>query len=260
MSDEAFNLDQSIAIVGGRSPMVSGSYHFTAVEVVPTSFDMRVGSSFTPMKILARINQEPPKPVALHIRASAENSPFDFDGMANFPDLGGAGAIGFVLVIDYGDLSGRHRVCADFRSGTYELPAITFAQVGVLAWSQTGTLGFGIDAAATLSTSPVSKPKALTYTGAGLVAAAASVTVPVPYYAEWVDIWANGWAGGIGAASAPNLRGAEVGLYRDYTTGLFVPPWGPIALAGDALDTDVFTLENAGAAEVRCFAQFFLEL
>lgn len=257
--DSDFNIDESIG-TGRRSPMESGTESYANGDAVPTAFDMRDASTYQPMKLLARIELPTPRTVSLHVRANADNSPFDFDGMAQFPVLGGSGAIGTVLIVDYGDMAGRHRVVADLRSGTYVLPAITFAQVNVLTWAETGTLNFGFQASATLSRSQPTNPKPFTYTGAGLIEAAGQRFVPVPYYAQWVDIWANGWAGGIGAANAPILRGIELGLYRDYTTGLFVPPWGPVSLSGDSLDTDSVNIDNAGAAEVRVYCQFYLEL
>lgn len=258
--DGQFVIDPNIG-VAQRSAQESGLATYANGSAVPTSFNLRVGADYQPMKLLARLDQKEPQTVSLHVRASVDSEPFDFDGMAQFPDLGGVDAIGLVLVIDYGDMTGRHRVVADLRSGTYQLPSITFAQVYALAWAQAGTLNFGFQAAAALSRGTVpNNPKPLTYTGAGTVTAGGSVLVPIPYYAEAADIWANGWAGGIGAPNAPVLRAAEVGLYRDYTTGLFVPPWGPYSLSGDALDTDALTLENGGAADVRCFCQFYLGL
>lgn len=255
-----FNIDESIG-TGRRSAMESGSVEYANGEAVQTSFDMRDASTYQPMKLLARMELREPRSVSLHVRASGPpQSTFDFDGMAQLPVLGGTDAIGVVLIIDYGDLTGRHRVVADLRSGTYVLPAITFAQVYALAWAEAGALNFGFSIAATLSRGQPTNPKPFTYTGAGLIEAAGTRFVPVPYYAQWVDIWANGWSGGIGDATAPILRAAAVGLYRDYSSGLFVPPWGPVSLSGDALDTDAFIIENAGAAEVRVYCQFYLEL
>lgn len=258
--DGLFQLDAGVA-TGDRSPQESGTTQWQLNEAVPTSFDLRDASQYQPKRLLARLAQGKPQNVSLHIRAAGPaDSPFDFDAMANFPVLGGADAIGVVLIIDYGDMSGNHRVVADCRSGTYLLPAITFAQVYALTWAEPGTINFAFSVSAALSRATPSNPKKLSYTGAGLIEASGSRFVPVPYYAQWVDIWANGWAGGIGAADAPNLLASEVGLYRDYTSGLFVPPFGPISLSGDALDNDALTLENAGPTEVRCFCQFYLEL
>lgn len=264
MSDDddegVFNLDRSLA-TNRRSPQESGQAQWANGEAVPSSFDIRDASAYQPMRLLARIEHGKPENVALHIRAAGPaDSPFDFDAMANFPVLGGTGAIGVALIIDYGDLSGNHRVVVDCRSGTYLLPAITFAQVYVLTWAEAGTINFAFAVAAALSRATPPNPKKFTYTGAGLIEAAGSRFVPVPYYAQWVDIWANGWTGGIGAADAPILRAELMGVYRDYTSGLFVPPFGPVSLSGDALDTDAFLLENAGPAEVRCYAQFYIEL
>lgn len=257
--DGAFNIDESIG-AGRRSPAESGLIQYALGSVVPTSFDFRNGASFTPMKLLARIEQNKPETLTLHVRTNTFGSPFDFEGMAQEPTLATvAGQTGLVLIVDYGDLTGRHRLVADLRSGSFQLPALTFAQVYALMWDPGGVATFGFQAAATFSRAQVSQPKPFTYTAAGELAAAGSALIQIPYYAQYVDIWANGWAGGIGAATAPILRAPEVGLYRDYTTGLFVPPWGPISLSGDSLDTDVFTVENAGAAAVRVFTQFYIE-
>ena len=166
---------------------------------------------------------------------------------------------GLVLVVDYGDLTGQHRLAADCRSGTYRLPACTFAQVYALQYNTLTGTAFAATVSATLSRALDPFPKMFTYTASGDIAAAASVTVPVPAYAQYNDLWANGWVGGIGAANAPILRAEKLGLYRDYTTGLFVPPWGPSSYAGDSATTDTVTIENAGPALVRVFAQFYLE-
>lgn len=239
--------------------MEAGTIEWRTGDVLPTTFNFRVGANYQPAKLLARLDQPNPSNVTLHLRAFVANSPFDFDAMAQDPELAVANTPGLVLIVDYGDLAGRHRVVADLRSGSYVLPAVTFAQVYALYWDPAGVAGFGFQASAAFSRGAAANAKYFTYTSAGTIAAAGSAFIRIPTYAQYVDIWANGFAGGIGAANAPVLRAAEIGLYRDYTTGLFVPPWGPVSLSGDALDTDVFTLENAGPADVRCFVQFYLE-
>lgn len=254
---DRFEIDEDIGM-NRRSPAASGLVSYELGETIPATFAMRDASTYQPAKLLARIENEHPKPVALHLRASVAGSTFDFDGMAQQPTLAVAGTPGLVLIIDYGDLSGRHRLVADLRSGTYQLPAVTFAQVSVLFWDPGGSATFGFQAAAACSNCILSSPKYLTYTAAGDMIAAATALIEIPYYAQFVDCWANGWATGIGGVGAPILRAPEVGLYRDYTTGLFVPSWGPISLSGDSLDTDVLTLENAGPATVRAFVQFYL--
>lgn len=257
--DDDFVIDPSIS-PGRRSSQESGTIEYADGEAVGSTFNFRDDSTLQPKRLLARFQQEEPRSISLHIRANTAGSPFDFEAMAQQEELGGPDAIGLVLIVDYGDMAGRHRVCADLRSGTYVLPAVSFAQVYALAWAAAGTLNFGFQCSAAFSRSQPTNPKKLTYTCAGPLPAADNRFVRVPYYAQWVDIWANGWTGGIGAADAPILSAEELGLYRDYTNGLWAPPFGPVSLSGDSLDTDAFFISNAGLAEVRAFCQFYLEL
>lgn len=256
MDETDFNIDESVG-AGRRSPSESGSAEYTTGEAVPTSFDFADAADYLTARVMCRLEQAKPEPIALHVRLSEQSSPFDFQAMANFPLL--AGGPGLALIVDYGDLAGRHRVVADLRSGTYQLPAVTFAQISMLQWNSLVPTAAGVLCSATLSRAPVANPKMFTFTGGGEIAAAGSAVVRVPFYAQFVDVWANGWAGGIGAANAPILRAETLGLYRDYTTGLFVPPWGPASYCGDAISTDSVTIENAGIAAVRVFAQFYLQ-
>ncbi len=251
-----FEIDEAAAAQGRRSPSESGIARWTTGEAIPTFFNVSDPTSYSAMKLVARLENAKPVPLALHVNVSAEGATFDASAMANQSTF--LFGPGLVLIIDYGDLSGQHRLLADARSGTYRLPACTFAQVYALQYNSLAGLAFALNIGCTLSRMLDSEPKPYTFTFGGDLAAAATIGVHIPPYAQFVDLWASGWVGGIGAANAPILRAEDLGLYRDYTTGLFVPPWGPISYNGDGVSTETVDIENAGPATARVFLQFYL--
>jgi len=77
--------------------------------------------------------------------------------------------------------------------------------------------------------------------------AGATAVVPIPAYMAAADVWAN---------DASIITIDDLGIKRDYTTGLFVPPWGPVLFSG--LGTSV-TIANTGAVPALVFFQATLE-
>lgn len=252
-----FEIDELATSMGRRSPQASGQASWLQGDSLPLLFSVFDFATYTQRKVIARIESAEPKPVALQLHVSSAGGVFDHSLMASSLEAVGAGS---VLIVEYGDLAGRHLLAADLRSGLYQLPASSFCQVYALLWNAAGTgAPFAIQAAGALSHALVPSPKYFTFTAAGDIAAAASAVTTIPSFTQFLDVWANGWANGIGGANAPILIAERVGLYRDYTTGLFVPPWGPVSYSGDGISTDTLTVENQGPATVRVFAQFYLQ-
>lgn len=252
--DDAFEITD---LQKGRSQMESGVVRWGAGEAVPTLFnpDTGVTTGANGTRLLARVDQELPQIFALHIEAAlgsdVANSGYQIEcGLP--PDFVSFGA-GMALIIDYGDLTGRHRLIADCRSGVYQLPAVSFVQVSVVQWTSTGlALAFAVQA--TLSRSPaLGEARYFTLTGTASIAAAATKEGRFGQRAVAIDLWSidqNPFA------TQPVLRGQFIGLLRDYLTPQFVPPWGPVLLAPG---THQVFVTNDGAATCNAKMQVILQ-
>ena len=249
-----------------RSPAESGAVTFEAAAVIPTTATEGVASA----RMLAQMQVSDPQPVALHLVMRTGGLPQDFDANVGSASPFGTAPAGIVwggVVVDYGDMGGSHRVVADFKSGTYQLPACTFVRVSCFLWEAGGVqqTGLPLMMVAALSRAQVTSPKALSATMIGEIAAGASAQAripgsPGPSYARLFDVWADGWNGdknGIGTTDAPIIRTNQIAIERDYTTGLFTPPWGPVECA---IGQQAFTVYNDGPAAVRVTAKYLLEI
>lgn len=257
---DIFEFDPAMS-VSRRSPAESGSVAWTLGDAIPASFQNQDPASYVGMRLIAQLENGSPCPVVLHLRLSTAGSPFDYAFIANDAQfLGATPNPSFVVMIEYGDLAGSHRVVADCRSGSYQLPAVTYARVFALQWNA-AAIALQANVFAAFSRGYYASSHPLTYTVFADVLTGGSASVNVPYYTQFVDVWATGWVGGIGAANAPILNAERpVSIYRDYTTGLFVPPWGPVSYSGEMGVTDLLTVDNAGPATVRVWGQFYLSL
>ena len=246
MSGDLFELDPNIAS-GRRSPQESGQALWEVGEVLPTSFDPANPTgriAFT--KVLARVDQGNPETFALHLdlRQGGGETESNFQILCGMlPDFSAALGSGVAVIVEYGDLSGRHKLVADFRSGVYQLPACTFVQVSAVYWSVAAVVATRLLAAATLSRSPaLGEARYFTLSGIAAIAAGASATARYANRAVAIDVWsidANPFA------TQPVLRAENRGLLRDYLTPQFIPPWGPVLLLPPDNSVRIF---NDGAA------------
>lgn len=257
MPGDTFELDEGIG-TGRRSPQESGQATWAVGNVLPTSFDPGDPSGGIPfMKVLARVDQGAPEIFALHLdlRQGSSDATSNFQILCGMlPDFELALASGVAVIIEYGDLTGRHKLVADFRSGVYQLPACSFVQVSGLYWSTAGVVAVPLTAAATLSRAPaLNDARFFTLSGVAAIAAGGSATARYGNRAVAIDLWsidANPFA------TQPVLRAENRGLLRDYLTPQFIPPWGPVLLGTSDNSVRIF---NDGAAITSCLLQFILQ-
>lgn len=245
------------ALTKGRAQMESGTQRWTVGETVPTAFNPDTGATTGNggERVLCRVDQENPQIFALHVNAALGSNVGSSDYQIEcglLPDFVGVGA-GLALIIDYGDLSGRHRLIADCRSGVYQLPAVSFVQVSALQWSTTGqALGFSVSAA--LSRSPaLNEARYFTLTGRKTIAAGATAEGSFGYRAVAIDLWSIDQNPFL---TQPVIRGHFIGLLRDYLTPQFIPPWGPVLLPPG---THQVFVSNDGAAAANVMMQVILQ-
>lgn len=169
------------------------------------------------------------------------------------------------LVIDYGSGGALQRVLIDLRNGSYQLPACEQVNVYVRVErpaEDAGSFAPPCLVQGCLSPGRHPTPSTPTYTFRRYELTSAGVEVDIPANARWVDCWVeNSTAANLYGAGAPvlSLRGSNAQLIRDYTTGIWAPPFVQ-ALAGmywDGSEVDPLTLDT----NVTCtgVVQFIVE-
>lgn len=257
MPGDMFELDPNIAS-GRRSPQESGQATWATGDALPTTFDpANPTAAIQYTKVLARVDQANPETFALHldVRQGGGETESNYQIICGMqPSFAAALTSGLAVIIEYGDLSGRHTLVADFRSGVYQLPACTFIQVSAVYWASAAVSPARLIAAATLSRSPaLGEARYFTLTGLTAIAAGGSSTARYGNRAVAIDVWSidtNPFA------TQPVLRVAGVGLLRDYLTPQFIPPWGPVLLMGP---NNSVVVHNDGAAVASVALQFILQ-
>jgi hypothetical protein len=168
------------------------------------------------------------------------------------------------LIVEYGSGGAYERVAMDLRGGSYQLPPCEEVRVSVTTTEVGAFLpALSIGGAITAGTHP--SPTVPTYTWRD-EALATDATVGVPARARTVDCWIGNTTGaaiyGSGAPVLSLLQNAcQPQLIRDYSLGVWAPPYPAPCVPGGEVDTTVFRKVDLFTT-VACEAvvQFQLEL
>jgi hypothetical protein len=196
-----------------------------------------VAAQVSPGVNICRVNYAAPTPCVLTIgthflggRPPGVNGQESQDLAAGDPDLVGInGGNGFAEVV-YGAGSCTQRLVMDLRSGTYQLPPITQASLVGTLWYNSSFIASPISVDGAFCEGSVSCGSRPTYTVRVPLLAAVGVVTQIPDKARYLDAWAYVTALGAGK---PVLSVYDTGaggsgvpsLVRDYTTGIWAPPY-----------------------------------
>lgn len=144
----------------------------------------------------------------------------------------------------------------DARSASFQLPPVTNAYADLLTW-QAGNPNFSSTFAAAFAQGVTTEPMAPEYTGIASIAAAATLTHPIPPQATAYDFWGNDAAANFSAQLTAYNSQLRQYAKRDYATPAWIPLWGPIDLPAN---DGYLTVTNNAAAEYYCGLRFYLTL
>lgn len=210
----------------------SGKLEFTSSNVSITAVEGQVGQGLQ----LCRANYAEPTPCVLTIgthytdgAAPGVNGQQAYELGVGDPTLVGQALVnsGFVEVV-YGSGACTQRLVMDLRPGSYQLPPCMQVTVSAKPWFNAGTFVVPVQVEATISAGSAPCGSRPTYTVYMPLSANSADSTKVPDKARTVDAWVYAVALGAGkpvlSVYDPGLSGFP-SLVRDYTTGIWAPPY-----------------------------------
>lgn len=241
------------------------------------------------------LSEGDPQPVVMHVAADLghayetppgsyiENTATQAHYFAGLPSPMGASVLSASprnmgcagIVLEYGAGPAVKRLVMDLKPGAYQLPPCTQVRTSLIAYRSLGASSFQtVNVSITLcGDDTIANPARPVVTAGGLVGGAVTTGFNVlsPAGARWWDVWSDMYNLTFLDATAPDLVGqfnvsaalAPYGmspLYRGYSSGLFLPSWGPVEFGG-VENTDVIVFDqNIAGANNYAWVRFFLEL
>lgn len=154
---------------------------------------------------------------------------------------------GACILLEYGHGAVAKAAYISLASGSVQLPPCSWARAKLFIWGAwSAQVSDGVRAAIVEGVYPQAPPPTLG--GMYTFGTAGNTTIYTPRYVRAVDIWAA--AASVGTVLKIRLTSdgqqADPLIERNYETGLFVPPWGPV----DISHIGGMTLEVSAACRV----------